>query len=143
MNNLSWSMNQSTLDTVKTIYPNFSGTGDYQPMLASFGKLLLQVDDDDYQGDSRVLYSDHGEIGLLIFGWGSCCGCDALQACDTIEQVAELYEELQSSIIWLPVLDMLNYLENHDWEGDFSWRGKETREFVAQAKRILKGILYS
>ena len=73
---------------VKELYKDESwGWYDYQPMLNAFGKVAIQVDDDAYQGDSRLLYDENGKIGVLIFGWGSCSGCDALQACGSLEVV--------------------------------------------------------
>lgn len=44
----------------------FEAPGDYGPILASIGEILLQVDDEDYQGDSRVIYRDGGG------SWRSC-----------------------------------------------------------------------
>ena len=38
------------------------GWSDYQPMLDAFGKVAIQVDDSDYQGDSRLLYDENGKI---------------------------------------------------------------------------------
>lgn len=111
--------------------------GSYQPILDSFGKIVLQVNDDDYQGDSRVLYKRNGKYGLLIFGWGSCSGCDALQACDSPEEVMSLANELRDQIRWLPKDEMLNYFKTHDWKGDFSWSQDETKDFVEKAIGLL------
>ena len=67
------------------------GFCDYRPMIDSFGyEILLQVDDKDYQGDSRLLFRDVSRYGILIFGWGSCSGCDSLQACESLEDVEKL-----------------------------------------------------
>lgn len=54
---------------------------DYKPIVNSFGKIIIQVNDGDYQEDSYILLEDDGRYGYLSFGWGSCSGCDALQAC--------------------------------------------------------------
>ena len=79
----------------ETLYPNFSYCeSDYQPIVDSFGNVLIQVDDADYQGDTRVLYEKDGKYGYLNFGWGSCSGCDALQACCNIEEIQELINSL-------------------------------------------------
>lgn len=118
----------------------YFGVGDYQPLLNAFGTILLQVDDTDYQGDSRVLYEKDDLYGVLIFGWGSCSGCDALQACGTPQEVEELAITLYQSIQWLPLKEQLAYMKNHDWAGDFSWHAEETQQFVAQALALLEGI---
>ena len=44
---------------------------EYTPLLESLGcDICLQVDDDNYQGDSRVLFRSGNRWGILIFGWG-------------------------------------------------------------------------
>jgi hypothetical protein len=117
---------------VKELYEDERwGWSDYQPMLDAFGKIAIQVDDDDYQGDSRLLYDENGKIGLLIFGWGSCSGCDALLACDSLEEVQELCDSLQEDIKWFDdKKQALEYFANHDWQGDYSWHQTETKEFI-------------
>ena len=120
---------------VKTLYgckPRW-GWSDYQPMLDAFGNIVVQIDDHDYQGDSRVLYDEAGRIGILIFGWGSCSGCDALQACDSIEEVQQLCDELQDDIKWFDDKNQaLQWVLTHDWLGDYSWHQDETQTFIAK-----------
>lgn len=111
------------LARVKQLYPDmeaepFYGPGDYQPLIDSFGEVLLQVDDKDYQGDTRVILKRGDEYGLLIFGWGSCSGCDALQACDTYQDIENLRARLESVIKWMTAKDLLAYIETHDWHLD-------------------------
>lgn len=114
---------------------------DYQPMLEAFGKIAIQVDDRDYQGDSRLLYDENGKIGYLIFGWGSCSGCDALQACDSIEEVQELCDELQGDIKWFDSKkEALEWFTTHDWEGDFFSRTEETNEFLQKCIEYLQEV---
>lgn len=114
---------------------------DYQPMLEAFGKIAIQVDDRCYQGDSRLLYDENGKIGYLIFGWGSCSGCDALQACDSIEEVQELCDELQDDIKWFDSKkEALEWFTTHDWEGDFFSSTEETNEFVQKCIEYLQEV---
>lgn len=113
---------------------------DYDPMLAAFGEIVLQVDDSDYQGDSRVLYVDGDRVGFLQFGWGSCSGCDALQACSSIDEVQTLMDELRGQIRWFENKDAaLAWFSTHDWEGDYSWHEQEQKTFVRQVKAFLAG----
>jgi len=77
---------------------SWNGTGNYQPIINYFGEVLIQEDDKDYQGDSYILYKNYD---LLIFGWGSCSGCDSLKACNSIEQLDSLIQQLKDSIIHL------------------------------------------
>lgn len=122
---------------VKTLYggkrPRLWGWTDYQPMLDAFGNIVVQIDDHDYQGDSRVLYDEAGRIGILIFGWGSCSGCDALQACKSIEDVQQLCDELQDEIKWFDDKNQaLQWVLTHDWRGDYSWHRNETQTFITK-----------
>lgn len=116
------------------------GVGDYGPLLESLGhEILLQVDDNDYQGDSRVLYRDGERYGLLVFGWGSCSGCDSLQACSTVKDIEELRDRLVSDIIWKDsAREMLDFIQTRDWELQYSWHADETKQFVQEAVAILQ-----
>lgn len=133
---------------VKRLYKN-ANTGDYQPMIEAFGTIVLQIDEDDYQGDSWVLYRDFNygnnfdvpgfKIGYLEFGWGSCSGCDALQACDSLDEIQELADELEQSIKWFDTEEeALDWFINHDWEGDWSGNNFAKKAFVEMARAYLK-----
>lgn len=112
--------------------------GDYQPILDEFGEILVQVDDKGYQGDSRVLYRDGSRYGWLQFGWGSCSGCDALQACDSMAEVQELMDNLHDEIRWFDNKEeAVKFFETHDWEGDYSWHADEQKEFIRRSLEVL------
>ena len=120
-------------------YFRYGGPCDYTPMLESIGfEIILQVDDEDCEGDSRLIFRDGERYGILIFGWGSCSGCDSLQSCTTMKEVAELRDSLFYDIKWFSSKkECLVYFENHDWEGDFSWFNDKTRLFIKDGKAIL------
>lgn len=135
---------------IKEIYPKhewdiehkdgFTEQSDYNPLLESLGhEILLKMDDEDYQGDSRILFKNGNSYGLLIFGWGSCSGCDALQACQSWKELEDLRNQLVNDIKWFDSSeDCLKYVKSHNWEGDFSWHAKETKEFVSKSVKILE-----
>lgn len=133
------------MKAIRDVYPDleeefgWGGPGDYRPLLESFGhEILLQVDDDDYQGDSRLILRDGGRYGLLIFGWGSCSGCDSLQACCSIKDIEELRDQLHKDIIWKDSREeMLQFVRGRDWETQYSWHSDETKEFVEKALAML------
>ena len=107
----------------------------YGDLLDSFEvQVLLNVEDNDYQGDTRVLMRDGARYGLVVFGWGSCSGCDALEAVNgDVAETTELRDELWSSVHWEDsAAEMLAYVDGKDWSLDFSYR-KETADFLAQA----------
>lgn len=131
------------MKAVTELYPGYKGgygLCDYQPIIDACGDVLLQVDDSDYQGDTRALLRDAaGRYGHLQFGWGSCSGCDALQWCSTVADVQLLADAIESEVRWFDTAaEALAYFEGHDWQGDYSWRRDEQRKFVAQAVAILE-----
>ena len=108
---------------------------DYQPMLNEFGEIILQIDEQGYQGDSFVIYRDNNRYGYLTFGWGSCSGCDALQGCNSIDEVQDLMNDLYDSIIWFDSLSELkSYFENKDWTLCHEWYIDEFKEFIRNVK---------
>lgn len=130
---------------VQEIYPKefqfWKETGildldDYTPIINSFGDVLFTLSDNDYSGDTFVLYYTGGEWGYLEFGWGSCSACDALQGCSTWEEVEELYSQLQNKILrFHKTKDILNYFMNHDWRGE--WLSSTKKLFINCVMKIL------
>ena len=120
------------------VYPNsredgYFSVSHYQPLLESLGhEILVQIDDENYEGDSRLLLENGERYGILVFGWGSCSGCDALDACSSLAEVRELRKDIYERIVWGNAEETLSYLRNHDWRGDFSWN-RETRDFIEKA----------
>ena len=102
--------------------------------------VLVEVTDDDYQGDSRFLLKDPStnKYGYLIFGWGSCSGCDALEDCHSIEEVTQLRDELHAGITWFTTKEETKmFFETHDWKGDYMHE-EDTEEFVKIAMARLE-----
>ena len=118
------------MKTAKEIYEDDKwGWDDYQPMLDSFGKIIIQIDDEYFHGDSRLIYEDNGKYGYLQFGWGSCSGCDALQACDDLNDVQELMDSLNDRIKWFDSLHELQlYFKEKDWSLEYSWKQEEQKK---------------
>ncbi len=140
------------MKNIRSVYPDlvqeenenghFYGPGNYDDLVESMGYLtILVVHDSDYQGDSRYLLQAGEQIGWLQFGWGSCSGCDALQACSSFDEIEKLRAGLHDSITWFPNAAKAKvFFETHDWEGDYSWREEKQKEFVAKAINCLTDI---
>lgn len=81
----------------------------YDTIVQTFGTIHAQAEQDDYQGDSLYLikgiHEGMEQWGILTFGWGSCSGCDALQACYTQQDVNDLQDDLERGIRWFEDLD--------------------------------------
>ncbi len=113
--------------------------GGYDSLIASFEvQALLKVDDNNYQGDTRVLLRDGRRWGILIFGWGSCSGCDALEACGSRAEVVELRDEMWGNVHWeLDAAAMLAYVRGKDWKLEFSYSAPATRVFLEKVEEWL------
>lgn len=109
---------------------------DYSPIINDLGNVLFTLSDDDYSGDTFVLYYNSGTWGCLEFGWGSCSACDALQGCSDWEEVEELYSQLQDKILrFYKTKDILDYFMNHDWRGE--WLSSTKELFINCVIKIL------
>ena len=110
---------------------------DYTPILEQFGEILIRVDESDYQGDSFLIYKKGDAYGYLCFGWGSCSGCDALQACRTIHEVQELMDSLCNDILWFNSLEELkDYFAQKDWTLEYSWHLADFKDFLRQVEKL-------
>lgn len=115
----------------------FGNIYDYTPMLEQFGEILIRVDEAEYQGDSYLIYKKDNSYGYLRFGWGSCSGCDALQACSTMQEVQELMDSLFNDIIWFDSLaELKDYFAKKDWALEYSWHIDYFKDFVNQVEKL-------
>lgn len=98
-------------------------------------EVLARHDDDDYQGDSRLLVRDGIRYGLLTYGWGSCSGCDALEgAGSNLADVTELRDQMWRQIHWEDsAYAMLAYVDGKDWTLDYS----HSPEFLDAVRLVL------
>lgn len=99
---------------------DWHGTSDYTPILEYAGTVLISESDRDYQGDTYALLEKNGAFGFLKFGWGSCSGCDALQACRTYADAGALADNIVEQVVWhTSAKKMIKYLdsanERNEW----------------------------
>ena len=117
--------------------------GSYEDLINSFEhEIVLEFHDNAYLGDSRYILRDGSRYGFLNFGWGSCSGCDALAACETIEEVIELRDSLYNDIAWYDsAAGLLQFIKDRDWSLQYSWNNEGMRQFVKDATRMLEKIV--
>lgn len=121
-----------------------SGTSvEYEDIVSSFGNVLVEVNEDDYSGSSWVLLkAKDNRFGYLTYSWGSCSGCDALEACDSIEEREELHSELWNSITWNKSLDKLLDIVRAEIKKDESWmQNSEQEDFAKQCESFLSQLV--
>ena len=83
---------------------------DYRTLVDIMGTVLVETNTGGYSGNSLYLLHRDGRFGLLIFGWGSCSHCDAIQSCDSREDVQELCDLLFSQIKWREMWESMREL---------------------------------
>lgn len=90
-----------------------------------------------YQGDLLMIVTKNYMFGILSTGYGSCSGCDKLKGCDNDTERAELAKKLYESIMWKDVNEIIDYLENKDWQLEYYGREKGIPEFIKNVKEQL------
>ena len=115
-----------------------TGVSDYDPIIQSFGDVLVQVDDNDYSGDTRALLRKDGRYGFLNFGWRSCSGCDGLQACSSYEDVEDLITSLKGDIKWFDTLAQAQaYIANdEERQGSYYYHQEEWEKFKTAVAEV-------
>lgn len=100
-------------------------------------EVLVEESDNDYQGSTFCLVREGGRVGHLVFGWGSCSGCDALQACDSHADVVDLRNSLYAEIDWFPSTALLMKWLNGDQETQWYGHDETWKTFKAKANKTL------
>jgi hypothetical protein len=86
-------------------YPSVS----YTQLVKSIGvEILNEAEFGDYQGDIIFTVRDRRKHGILVCGFGSCSGCDAIQSITEYDRLDEkkigdltaLRDQLAGSIYW-------------------------------------------
>lgn len=113
---------------------------DYWGLMESTGlSIHVQGEHLGHQGDSWAVVSDGDRWGFLTFGWGSCSGCDALQACDSLKDFDDLRTVLYDGIVWKDSKDdLLKYMTGKDWEVEWYGRDGEFSKFLKEALEFLR-----
>lgn len=91
----------------------------------------------NYQGDILMIVTKNYKFGILSTGYGSCSNCDKLQACKNHNDRAKLAKELYKKIIWKEPIEIIDYLQNKDWELEYYGRQKGLPEFIDKVKEQL------
>jgi hypothetical protein len=105
----------------------------YRQLVDKMGEVVFEATDNNYQGSSYFLLKDaNGRHGYLEFGWGSCSGCDALEAACSAEDIGNLWTELNEKIQWFDSLELFqSWANEHDWAGEYSWHDG-SQAFIAE-----------
>lgn len=115
---------------------DYIGSYDYDDLVTSFGyKILDKLDEGSYQGTFIYLLQrpdmSPSMYGLLLVGYGSCSGCDSLQACATYKEVVELRDSLYDDIKWG------SQWEDFIKEMELGYFGEDSNEYI-HTKRMFE-----
>lgn len=118
----------------------------YEALIESFEmESLIHIDDADWQGDSFVLLRNRNQYGILIFGFGSCSGCDAFESIvdryanqksnvEIIKDLNDFRDEMYSSIAWRSRDEMIEYVSTKDFGLEWYGFNDGGRKFVKELK---------
>lgn len=128
-------------DWVENSYPS------YDDLINSMGYEVVSADVcGSYQGDYLVLLADGVRRGLLVFGYGSCSGCDTLEAVapwgedEDWKGVVELRDDLKREIHWEPdSTSLAAYLTSQRSEMlKWYWHDAEIRGVLTRYEEVLR-----
>lgn len=90
------------MSLARQLYPNafqrkYQAIDSYEPIINHLGTPLVRKYAGSYL-DALFLLRTATGYGFLVFGYGSCSGCDALQACKSYEDVDYLIDGLIASM---------------------------------------------
>lgn len=97
-----------------------------------------------YQGDHAVLLSDGSRWGWLVIGYGSCSGCDALEAATDWSEpywnddVRALADGTRESVHWDSASGLADYLESNLQENDWYYYEDGYKDHVASVVARLR-----
>jgi hypothetical protein len=93
----------------------------YEDLIQQFAQIEIMVAlGEAYEGDAHLLLKslDGKRLGFLYYGWGSCSGCDAFEACYSPEDFWNLRCDLERSVQWFDTpAELRAFLEARDWKG--------------------------
>lgn len=117
------------IDIREAIPANAMHSTDYLTLINSTGVEVLHSEMfGSYQGDYFMIVKENGKWGLLVFGYGSCSGCDALEACSTYEDLNRVRISLYNNIFWADSSrELFKALMTKDWKR--FWFGNEEGAF--------------
>lgn len=99
------------------------------------GDYFAAVMDQDYFGSS--VYEEEDRIGLLVFGYGSCSGCDAWEGAESASDRLEVLTRIVGLIKWFDDLAAMKaYLASNDPELEWYGHEEEWAEFVAKVNAL-------
>lgn len=113
----------------------------YDGIAERLGDVVLSGTFGDYTGDYLYLLRDGDRYGFLVQGYGSCSYCDALQSCESLDDVQALIHRMYDAVVWKESADeFLKWVtRDRDWQDQWVWREEGTKRFVGRMVAVVSG----
>lgn len=89
----------------------------------------------DYQGDYLCFGEGQGKYYFVDFGYGSCSGCDALEACNSFQDLLEVREDIKRNIKEFESLDQFEKWFNNEGQTEW-WNWDDIKAFIKEMDSI-------
>lgn len=138
---------------------DYEESPDYKLGLERLGYEIIAWEDFGcYQGDYAAIVKSGNNIGFVVIGYGSCSGCDALQACDwpwwndgseetkkrfeeVDQEIRSLFEGIERSIVWGSPSELTRFILSNERSGLDWYRHddsfKERRKNLVEALKVV------
>ncbi len=132
-----------SLDPIpESVMGQYGPSWNYNDLVTTgMGLEVLEAEDfGAYEGDTLLVVTVGARYGWLLFGWGSCSGCDPLEGCRSLADLTSLRDDMYADIHWEDSREALaDWLHDRDWEGQWLYREAGAMEFVRRAEAMLSG----
>lgn len=109
----------------------------YDAAVARCGKIVIQKDLGEWQGDLLYIIKKGRQYSYLCIGYGSCSYCDWFQSIETWEEAAKALEDIESQIEWRDLPDLKQWVRERDWEGTHLWYYEaDVKEFIEAVEAL-------
>lgn len=114
---------------------------DYTPIINSLGivndKCMVG---NNFNGNIVVFLSDNNSkrVGYCEIPYGYNSDDDALQSCNSYNEIDILIKNIKDSVIWFDnYVDALEWFQHYDWELTHLWQSENFREFLCYTMKWL------
>lgn len=112
--------------------------GSYHNLVEDFAEIEFSQTLGYYQGDYLYVLKDDDRYGFLVVGYGSCSYCDALEGCESLDDVYNLRNSIRDNVKWFDSFDELKSYVTDD-NKDLEWYAHEEQwpEFLEKVNNYV------
>lgn len=92
----------------------------------------------DWQGDYAVIFKANDNLfAFTVIGYGSCSGCDVMEACENEKEYKELISDVVNSLKWTTAEEIVAQIK--DEYDDNNWYRHEST-FKESVDKLIKAV---